>query len=234
MRKLHFIGGEKGGIGKSFTSRLLAQYYIDLQRPFVGFDTDQSHGTFSRFYGEFASRLKTDGENLDHIIETLDTHLDCDVIVDLAAQTANNLFRWVEQCDLFVLLAEVGVQAYFWHLVDDSADCKNLLNDTLAKLDSDSVRLVVVKNSGRGLNFTPLEDSITYTNAITFGASVVELEALPAALAQKIDFENAKFLTKNNKIEVRELLFRRRRQSITFFIYAVIVGCVKIGIGFMA
>ena len=41
-------------------------------------------------------------------------------------------------------------------------------------------------------------------------------------------------LTKNNKIEVRELLFRRRRQSITFFIYAVIVGCVKIGIGFMA
>lgn len=193
MRKLHFIGGEKGGIGKSFTSRLLAQYYIDQQRPFVGFDTDQSHSTFSRFYGEFASTLKTEGENLDQIIETLDAHPDCDVIVDLAAQTANNLFRWVAQCDLFELLADMGVQAYFWQLVDDSADCKNLLQNMLTKLDSDSARLIVVKNAGRGINFAPLESSSTYTDALANGASVVELEALPAALVQKIDFENISF-----------------------------------------
>lgn len=193
MRKLHFIGGEKGGIGKSFTSRLLAQYYIDQQRPFVGFDTDQSHSTFSRFYGEFTSTLKTEGESLDQIIETLDAHPHCDVIVDLAAQTANNVFRWVEQCDLFELLADMGVQAYFWHLVDDSADCKNLLHAMLDKLDSKNARLIVVKNSGRGINFTPLESSSTYANALDAGASIVELEALPAALVQKIDFDNISF-----------------------------------------
>ena len=29
MGQIHFIGGEKGGVGKSFTARLLAQYFID-------------------------------------------------------------------------------------------------------------------------------------------------------------------------------------------------------------
>jgi cellulose biosynthesis protein BcsQ len=41
---IHFIGGEKGGVGKSMVSRLLAQYFIDRNLPFVGFDTDRSHG----------------------------------------------------------------------------------------------------------------------------------------------------------------------------------------------
>ncbi|CUB04628.1 nucleotide-binding protein [Marinomonas fungiae] len=50
MGKVHFVGGEKGGVGKSMTARLLAQYYIDKELPFLGFDCDASHGTFSRFY----------------------------------------------------------------------------------------------------------------------------------------------------------------------------------------
>ena len=49
MRSLNFIGGEKGGVGKSVVARALAQYYIDKGRPFTGFDTDRSHTTFARF-----------------------------------------------------------------------------------------------------------------------------------------------------------------------------------------
>ena len=29
MSRIHFVGGEKGGVGKSVVARLLAQYYID-------------------------------------------------------------------------------------------------------------------------------------------------------------------------------------------------------------
>ena len=29
VSKVHLIGGEKGGVGKSMVSRLLAQYFID-------------------------------------------------------------------------------------------------------------------------------------------------------------------------------------------------------------
>ena len=38
LSKVHLIGGEKGGVGKSMMSRLLAQYFIDNQIPFIGFD----------------------------------------------------------------------------------------------------------------------------------------------------------------------------------------------------
>ena len=35
---IHLIGGEKGGVGKSLVSRLLAQYFIDHSISFLGFD----------------------------------------------------------------------------------------------------------------------------------------------------------------------------------------------------
>ena len=37
MSSLNFIGGEKGGVGKSVAARVLAQYFIDRGRPFTGF-----------------------------------------------------------------------------------------------------------------------------------------------------------------------------------------------------
>jgi cellulose biosynthesis protein BcsQ len=51
---IHFIGGEKGGVGKSLVARLLAQQFIDNNMPFAGFDTDRSHGALLRFYGDYA------------------------------------------------------------------------------------------------------------------------------------------------------------------------------------
>lgn len=48
MATIHFIGGEKGGVGKSVVSRLLAQYLIDHKLPFLGFDSDRSHGALLR------------------------------------------------------------------------------------------------------------------------------------------------------------------------------------------
>ncbi|MCB2002424.1 MAG: mobilization protein, partial [Rhodoferax sp.] len=60
MASLNFIGGEKGGVGKSVLSRLLAQYFIDRGRPFTGFDTDRSHTSFTRFYADYASPVIVD------------------------------------------------------------------------------------------------------------------------------------------------------------------------------
>ena len=58
VSKIHLIGGEKGGVGKSMVSRLLAQYFIDHGLPFVGFDTDRSHGSLMRFYSDDASPVQ--------------------------------------------------------------------------------------------------------------------------------------------------------------------------------
>lgn len=193
MSKIHFVGGEKGGVGKSFTARVLAQYHVDNKRPFTGFDTDQSHTTFSRFYEEFTQPVDTKGEALDIILEHLYLYPDNDIIVDLAAQTASNLYTWMEECDFFTLLRENCSQAYFWHVLDDSADCKNLLSKTVSQLQDKPCKLTVVKNLGCGENFSPLEKSEVYSQAIENGATIMELPALPSLVNQKIDFDNLSF-----------------------------------------
>lgn len=73
MSSLNFIGGEKGGVGKSVVARALAQYFIDNNRDFVGFDTDRSHTTFTRFYADFASPVIVDSyEGLDQVVSSFD------------------------------------------------------------------------------------------------------------------------------------------------------------------
>lgn len=54
MSVIHFVGGEKGGVGKSVMSRILAQYFIDNNLAFQAFDTDRSHPTLRRFYADFS------------------------------------------------------------------------------------------------------------------------------------------------------------------------------------
>jgi cellulose biosynthesis protein BcsQ len=55
MTHIHLIGGEKGGVGKSLVAPLVAQYFIDHSIPFLGFDSDRSHGALLRFYAGYAS-----------------------------------------------------------------------------------------------------------------------------------------------------------------------------------
>jgi hypothetical protein len=98
MATIHLIGGEKGGVGKSVVSRLLAQYMIDREKPFIGFDTDRSHGALMRFYSDFASPTVVDSyQSLDAIIEVATEQPELDVLVDLAAQTHQPLSRWLEE-----------------------------------------------------------------------------------------------------------------------------------------
>ena len=87
MSSINFIGGEKGGVGKSVTSRVLAQYFIDHSKPFTGFDTDRSHSSFTRFYEGFASPVVVDSfEGLDKVVNGFESNPQQSVIVDLAAQ----------------------------------------------------------------------------------------------------------------------------------------------------
>src|SRR5271170_1229921 len=101
MTSINFIGGEKGGVGKSVTARLLAQRFIDYDLPFVGFDTDRSHRSFARFYERYASPVVVDSfDGLDTIVNGFETNPNQSVIVDLAAQTLTPLSSWISESDL--------------------------------------------------------------------------------------------------------------------------------------
>lgn len=43
MATIHFVDGEKGGVGKSFVAKTMIQYRLERQLPFVAVETDRSN-----------------------------------------------------------------------------------------------------------------------------------------------------------------------------------------------
>jgi len=197
MPSIHFIGGEKGGVGKSVVARLLAQYFIDKGQPFIGFDTDRSHTSFTRFYADYAAPVVVDSyEGLDHIASAFENPPAdgpaASVIVDLAAQTAAPLARWVKDSDFVALMRDMGVDVNFWHVADAGKDSVDLLESLLDTYGAEP-RYIVVKNHGRGSDFSQLEESLALQNVLDLGGQVISLPQLHEASMRKIDRRNASF-----------------------------------------
>lgn len=193
MSKLHFIGGEKGGVGKSLVARVVAQYLIDHEMPFIGFDTDQSHGALLRFYGDFAAPVAIDRyESLDRIVESAVAEPERRVLVDLAAQTQPFLLRWMEDSEVLELSAEMGIELTYWHVMDAGQDAVDLLGQLLDRFDG-QLPLVLVLNEVRGDRFDLLETSGLRARAEGLGARVISLRHLQDAAMQKIDGHSSSF-----------------------------------------
>jgi hypothetical protein len=188
MSKIHFVGGEKGGVGKSVLARLLAQYHIDRKLPFAAFDSDRSHGALLRFYGDFSRPIALEEfESVDQLMESA-LESDQDVLVDLAAQTSLPLHRWIEQNDLLGLAEDEQVPVVFWHVIDDGADSIALL-DTLCDRYDRHANYVVVKNFGRGKDFSAFDGSQARMRAQELGAPLIDLPDLHAGTMRKIDHQ---------------------------------------------
>lgn len=193
MTHIHFIGGEKGGVGKSVVSRLLAQYCIDHQLPVIGFDTDKSHGSLLRFYGAYASPVVIDDyESLDNIVQAATEQPYRRVIVDLAAQTHGLLARWIDDSGLLELCEELGLKLSYWHVMDAGRDSVDLLRRLLDQFGS-RLDLVLVLNEIRGDGFEILAESGLRERAIAAGATVLRLPRLADVTMQKIDAHSSSF-----------------------------------------
>lgn len=198
VSKIHLIGGEKGGVGKSMMARLLAQYFIDNNLPFTGFDSDRSHGTFSRFYADYASPLQVDRyEALDRIIETAVESPGQRIVVDLAAQTHEPLVKWMEESGVLDMADLSGIAIQYWHVMDSGRDSVDLLTRLLDRFGQ-RVRYVIVKNELRGEDFGQLERSGQLERAQGLGAKTVTVKRLHDAVVQKIDARNASFWQAKN------------------------------------
>ena len=191
--KIHLIGGEKGGVGKSMIARLLAQYFIDHEMPFVGFDTDRSHGALLRYYAGYASPVLADRyEALDAIIESAVEQPGRRVLVDLAAQTHASLVRWIDESGVLDLADVSGLSLHYWHVMDAGRDSVDLLARLLDQFGS-RLHYVLVRNQLRGDDFSQLEKSGEQARALAFGAQVINIKHLHDPVVQKIDAANASF-----------------------------------------
>ncbi|UUX96478.1 mobilization protein [Aquabacterium sp. J223] len=193
MSHLHFVGGEKGGVGKSLFARLLAQHLIDRAKPLRCFDTDRSHGSLLRYYADYAEPAPLDGhDSLDRVLEAAAADPDLNVVVDLAAQTQASLDRWFHDAGVAEVAAEVGAGITVWHVLDSGRDSLPPLQRWLDGPNA-GLPLVVVLNEVRGDGFEQLTDSGLLARAEAAGARTLRLRKLPDALLQKVDGQGASF-----------------------------------------
>jgi len=201
MTNIHLVGGEKGGVGKSVVARVLAQYMIDKNIPFLGFDTDRSHGSLLRFYADFASPVVVDRyESLDAVVEAASANPDKRVLVDLAAQTHEPLVKWMDESGVLDALGDLGLTLKYWHVMDSGKDSVDLLKKLLDRFGS-RLNYVLVLNQLRGDDFAILEKSGEKARALGLHAKVISLKRLHEAVITKIDAGSTSFWAAKNKSE---------------------------------
>lgn len=186
MSHVHFIGGEKGGVGKSVVARLLAQHFIDRSVPFAAIDADQSFGALLRSYGDVTQSVDLQAvESADQIIDRA-LGAERRVLVDLPAQSARSLWSWFGGADVFRFARETGIRLSFWHVTDGGFASVTELERTLSQLPSD-VQHFVVKNYGRSKDFSQFEQSEARQKLEALSGKVIDLAELEPATMYAID-----------------------------------------------
>jgi hypothetical protein len=201
MANIHLLGGEKGGVGKSLVARLLAQYLIDHNLPFLGFDSDHSHGALLRFYAGYASPVLIDDyASLDAIVEAATEQPDRRILVDLAAQTQERLTQWMDDSQLLAVAPELGMHIRYWHVMDAGKDSLDLLKRLLDRY-GDRLHYVLVLNEVRGDDFRILDASGEKERALALGAQVVCIKRLHETTMIKIDASSSSFWAAAHKAD---------------------------------
>ena len=199
MSNIHLIGGEKGGVGKSVMARVLAQYMIDKNIPFVGFDTDRSHGSLIRFYSDFASPMLIDSyESLDTMVELAAENPSERILVDLAAQTHERLVKWMDESGVLEALSDHGLTLTYWHVMDSGRDSVTLLKSLFDRFGS-RLNYVLVLNQLRGEDFDIFEKSAEKAQANGYQAKTLTLKRLNQEVIAKIDAANSSFWAAQQK-----------------------------------
>lgn len=214
MSMIHFVGGEKGGVGKSVFTRLLSQYCLDYGLLFAGLDADQSHATTTRYYPEFTRPLKLDQFESTDVIMELALEQDQQVIVDLPAQSQRFLDRWIDENGVLDMAEEMNVSIVFWYVVDDSPDSNALLEAFLEKYKY-FIQCVVVKNYGRGAEFDDIDQLVVdaYDDDMA-KLSTITLPGLHASTMFKINKQALSYWAAMNSQEQGMTLMERQRTKV--------------------
>ncbi len=201
MANIHLVGGEKGGVGKSVVARVAAQYLIDHNLAFLGFDTDRSHGSLLRFYAGYASPVLVDRyESLDAIVEAASDNPDKRILVDLAAQTHEPLVKWMDESGVLEMAGELGITLNYWHVMDSGRDSVDLLKKLLDRFAA-RLNYVVVLNQLRGENFDLFDQSGERERALGLNAKIITLKRLHEPVITKIDAGSTSFWAAKTRSE---------------------------------
>lgn len=115
MSHIHIVMMAKGGVGKTYVSSLLAQFFQKKGVNSINFDADPANRTFKGYKGLKVEALKLskatgviDVRMFDDLVETLINSKDETFVIDTGASTFLPMMSYLVENDIFNDLKETG------------------------------------------------------------------------------------------------------------------------------
>ncbi|MGH8046996.1 MAG: hypothetical protein ACREKL_07095, partial [Chthoniobacterales bacterium] len=140
-RRLILVAMDKGGVGKSFFTILLAQWLAERQRSFLAFDPDYQNSTLTRFVPESQFLDIRHSENLDRIIEVMDDHPL--VLVDGVGSQQRIFLDWLEETNLLKLRHAMHLELTLVLIVEEDKDTVHQAGEAVSRIGNQADWLVV-------------------------------------------------------------------------------------------
>ena len=167
MKRIVFVTGDKGGVGKSFTSRALLDWYVVNGVSVKAFDTDKTNSTLFRFFNKTKEekitldQLDTDDQSaLDNFLEEIAAGNNEICMIDCAARTMDKLLLWMKEIAFFELAKEYDIKITLAFVLGPEKDCVAILKDVVGEFGN-HVDYVLIKNEGKGMVFRVYDESNT-------------------------------------------------------------------------
>lgn len=231
MSKVHFVGGDKGGVGKSVVARVLVAWCAERGLPFRAFDADGSHGALLRHYPAQAQSVDVmDFEQADRLLTAAEELPEGRVIVDLPARGDGAVAAWLAEGDIARLAADMRVELVFWHVMDDGKDAINALSRGLER-HQPPARHVVVENLGRGFRFALFDQSPARAAADAAQVPIIQFPELHPPVMRKLDRSDASFAAAIEAPHLGEAFSPAERQRVKQWLLACFDQLARLGPG---
>ncbi len=219
MPKIHLIGGQKGGVGKSFFTRVLLEYCRREEKPidltFV--DADLTNPDVGLIYEPEKYQLflendlpNSNGKNqqidsrqnsspADFLHEIFYKGLSKTVLVNLPPQVDFLIDDWLKRFDILTLAKEQGITFVYWFLCTGEFHSTRLFKESVNKYKG-QISHVLVRNNGLCSDWRLLLEDVELANAISqYQIKVIDFPALYHKERNLIDLNKWTFATALNQ-----------------------------------
>lgn len=178
-KRLILVAIDKGGVGKSFFCVRLIEWLAENHRSFIAFDPDYNNSTLTRFYPDAQFLNIGHSENLDLIVEALDT-TDI-VLVDGVGAQQRIFMDWMEETDLLKVKQSLGLSITLVLIIEEDKDTVFQAGDVARRVGNEAEWLVV-RNYKQSHSLRIYQSSRARDDLLRCGAKEIDLLKLPEHL----------------------------------------------------
>jgi hypothetical protein len=192
--RLVLTHGEKGGVGKTTTARVIADYLKSRETTFRAFDAEGATGQFLRFHPDETAPVDISSAAsvspvLDYLMENGGKRL---AVVDLGARSGEDLKGWLYRGGALEEAEAGRLGITLVYVLGGAVDSVGHLKEALSELGRDP-SYVMVRNLGVASQFEVYEQSKIREELLAMGGKEITFPALDPFVYQSVDKASVSF-----------------------------------------